>query len=98
MTNNWEDLALGGSFTLAIVAAMSMHNLKTPDLATPALAADQSVSELAIAAPAKPAVKFTVTGKRMPKECKGEPASTEIADRCMALRDQTTVQVEIARK
>ena len=38
-------------------------------------------------------VSFTVTGKRLPKECKGEPASQEIAERCEALRDRTTVTV-----
>jgi hypothetical protein len=98
MTGNWEDFALGGSFVLAILAAMSLHNIKAPDLTTPAIAADKPIAELADAATAKPAVTFTVTGKRMPKECKGEPATTEIADRCEALRDQTTVKVETTAK
>lgn len=94
MTGNWEDFALGGSFALAIVAAMSLHNIKAPELTTPANAANQPVSELASEAPAKPAVTFTVTGKRMPKECKGEAATPEISARCETLRDQTTVKVE----
>jgi hypothetical protein len=98
MTGNWEDFALGGSFALAILAAMSLHNIKAPELTTPAIAADKPIAELADAADAKPSVTFTVTGKRMPKECKGEPASTEIAARCEALRDQTTVKVETAAK
>ena len=98
MTGNWEDFALGGSFALAIVAAMSLHNIKAPELTTPAIAAETPIAELAETTAAKPAVTFTVTGKRMPKECKGEPASTEIADRCEALRDQTTVKVETAAK
>jgi len=98
MTGNWEDFALGGSFALAIVAAMSLHNIKAPELATPAIAADKPISELADASSVKPSVSFTVTAKRMPKECKGEPATTEIAARCEALRDQTTVKVESAPK
>ena len=91
---NWEDFALAGSFALAIMAAMSLHNIKAPELATPAIAADKPLAELAGSEAAKPAVTFTVTGKRMPKECKGEPASAEIAARCEALRDKTTVKVE----
>lgn len=98
MTGNWEDFALGGSFALAILAAMSLHNIKAPELATPAVAAEKPIPELADSTAAKPSVTFTVTGKRMPKECKGEPASTEIATRCEALRDQTTVKVETAAK
>jgi hypothetical protein len=98
MTNNWEDFALAGSFALAILAAMSLHNIKAPELTTPAIAAEEPIAELADPATAKPAVTFTVTGKRLPKECKGEPASTEIAARCDALRDQTTVKVETAAK
>jgi hypothetical protein len=94
MTGNWEDFALGGSFVLAILAAMSMHNIKAPELATPAIAAEKPVAELVDAQTAKPAVTFTVTGKRMPKECKGEPATAEIAARCEALRDQTSVKIE----
>lgn len=98
MTGNWEDFTLAGSFALAILAAMSLHNIRAPELATPAIAADKPISELADSTAAKPAVSFTVTGKRMPKECKGEPATAEIAAHCEALRDQTTVKVETANK
>jgi hypothetical protein len=46
-----------------------------------------------VEAPVAQKISFTVTGKRLPKECKGVPATDEIDARCEALRDQTRVTV-----
>ena len=87
---NWEEMAMGGSLVAAIAAVMALHNIKTPDMAiAPAATAAVKSVQLEAAVP----VAQTVTGKRMPKECKGEPASEEIAARCEALRDRTVVSV-----
>lgn len=88
---NWEDTAITGSLFVAIFAVMALHNIKTPEIAPPALAAPAQVAE---AAPT-PAISFVVTGKRMPKECKGLAATDEIEARCEALRDQTKVDIQV---
>lgn len=91
---NWEEMAMGGSLVAAIAAVMALHNIKTPDMAiAPAATAAVESVQLEAAVPVAQTISFTVTGKRMPKECKGEPASEEIAARCEALRDRTVVSV-----
>ena len=91
---NWEDFAFVGSPVLAIVAAMALNNVKAPELTTPALAAEKPVVETTAA----PVIAFTVTGKRLPKECKGVPATDEIDARCEALRDQTQVTIKTSHQ
>ncbi len=95
MAGNWEDVLMGLSFAGAAFAGMTMHNIRTPELAKQALAAETPTiaSEAAIQAE-KPKLSFTVTAKRLPRECKGEPASEAIAARCEALRDLTRVEVK----
>jgi hypothetical protein len=95
MLGNLEEVALGGSLVVAICAVMALNNIKTPEieLAPAANAADKpAVLEVAETPVAQP-ISFTVTGKRLPKECKGVPATDEIDARCEALRDQTRVTV-----
>jgi hypothetical protein len=72
---------------------MMLNNVTAPDivLAPSATAAVEQPAD--VATPMAKTITFTVTGKRMPAECKGEPASDEIAARCEALRDRTVVQV-----
>jgi hypothetical protein len=92
---NWEEMAFGGSLVIAIFAAMTLHNIKTPEiaLAPAANAADKPMVVEAVETPVSQKISFTVTGKRLPKECKGVPATDEIDARCEALRDQTRVTV-----
>lgn len=94
MLGNWEDLLMGFSFAGAVLVGMAMHNIQTPELTSVALAAENGAAEIVQATPESPRLSFTVTGKRMPKECKGEPASAEIAARCEAIRDATRVEVK----
>ncbi|MBU6156489.1 MAG: hypothetical protein KJS87_06130 [Alphaproteobacteria bacterium] len=86
---------MGGSLVVTIAAVLALNNVKTPEMAiiAPATAAEESVEMAPAAPPVARTISFTVTGKRLPKECKGEPASQEIAERCEALRDRTTVTV-----
>lgn len=95
---NWEDLAVGGSLFAAILTVMALHNIKAPDIAPPALAAEEALVAEAQPQAMPTALSFTVTGKRLPKECKGTPASDEIDARCEALRDQTRVTVNSSTK
>lgn len=92
---NIDEMAIGGSLVLTVAAVMALHNVKSPDmsLVAPAVAADENVMIAPPSPPVARTISFTVTGKRLPKECKGEPASEEIAARCEALRDRTTVSV-----
>lgn len=92
---NWEEMAMGGSLVVTIAAVLALNNVKAPEMAiiAPATAAEESVEMAPAAPPVARTISFTVTGKRLPKECKGEPASQEIAERCEALRDRTTVTV-----
>ncbi|MFN9162420.1 MAG: hypothetical protein ACK6DM_06930 [Alphaproteobacteria bacterium] len=92
---NFEEMAMGGSLVVTVAAVLALNNVKAPDMAivAPATAADESVVLAPAAPPMAKTITFTVTGKRMPQECKGEPASEEIAARCEALRDRTTVSV-----
>lgn len=92
---NWEDFAFAGSLVLAVVAAMALNNVKAPELATPAQAAEKPIVETTKIAPV---IAFTVTGKRLPKECKGVPATDEIDARCEALRDQTQVTIKTSHE
>ncbi|MEQ1754051.1 MAG: hypothetical protein ABL973_07945 [Micropepsaceae bacterium] len=94
---NWEDLSIGGSLVFAVVVSMALNNVRAPELAPPAQAAERSVAELADA-PASPVIAFTVTSKRLPKECKGVPATAEIDARCEALRDQTQVTIKTSHR
>ena len=91
---NWEDFSFVGSLVLAVVAAMVLNNVKAPELTTPAQAAEKPVVETTVA----PVIAFTVTGKRLPKECKGVPATDEIDARCEALRDQTQVTIKTSHQ
>jgi hypothetical protein len=95
---NWEDLAVGGSLLAAIFAVMTLHNIKAPAIAEPALAAEAPVVAQLEPEAMPASISFTVTGKRLPKECKGTPASDEVDARCEALRDQTRVTVNSASK
>jgi hypothetical protein len=74
---------------------MTMHNIRAPELTESAMASEKpKITAEAAVAQEKPKLTFTVTAKRLPKECKGEPASEEIAARCEALRDLTRVEVK----
>jgi hypothetical protein len=95
MFSNWEDSLMGLSFAGAVAFGMTLNHVRTPELAVTAMAADKPAQEAFEPMVLKPQVSFTVTGKRTPKECKGEPKSVEIAVRCEALRDQTTVDVKL---
>ena len=92
---SFEEMAIGGSLVVTVAAVLALNNIKTPDMSivAPAIAAEESVELAPATPPMAKTITFTVTGKRMPKECKGEPASEEIAARCEALRDRTTVSV-----
>lgn len=92
---NMEEWAFGGSLIVAILAVMALNNIKTPEieLAPAANAAEKPVVMEVVKAPVAQKISFTVTGKRLPKECKGVPATDEIDARCEALRDQTRVTV-----
>lgn len=92
---NMEEWAFGGSLIVAILAVMALNNIKTPEieLAPAANAAEKPVVMEVAKAPVAQKISFTVTGKRLPKECKGVPATDEIDARCEALRDQTRVTV-----
>ncbi len=94
MFNNWEDSLMGLSFAGAVAFGMMLHQIRAPELAVDAMAEDKVAQVAAEPLAQKPKLTFTVTGKRLPKECKGEPESTEIAERCGALRDQTRVEVK----
>jgi hypothetical protein len=91
---NLDEMAISGTFLAAVAGVMMINNIKAPDveLAPSAIASVEQAAEPE-AAPAVKTISFTVTGKRMPQECKGEPASPEIAARCEALRDRTVVTV-----
>ena len=91
---NWEDFAVGGSLFAAILTVMALHNIKTPDIAAPAQAAEIPVAAAPQAETMPATISFTVVGKRLPKECKGTPATDVIDARCEALRDQTRVSVK----
>ena len=93
MMGNWEDWLMGASLAGAVVVGMALHNISGPELTSTAIASE----EPAAVAVEAPALVFTVTGKRMPSECKGEVTDTAIAARCEALRDQTTVDVKPGR-
>jgi hypothetical protein len=90
---NLDEVAIGATFLAAIAGVMMLNNVTAPDivLAPSATAAVEQPAD--VATPMAKTITFTVTGKRMPAECKGEPASDEIAARCEALRDRTVVQV-----
>lgn len=90
---NWEDFAVGGSLFAAVFAVMALHNVKGPEIAPKAQASEEAVVAKADTESVPAAISFTVTGKRLPKECKGTPATDEIDARCEALRDQTKVTV-----
>lgn len=86
---------MGLSFAGALFAGMTMHNIRAPELANSAQAAERpALTAQSAIEQEKPRLSFTVTAKRLPKECKGEPASEEIATRCEALRDLTRVEVK----
>jgi hypothetical protein len=90
---NLDELAIGTTFLAAIAGVMMLNNIKAPDVAIAPAATAAIEQPAATEAPMARTISFTVTGKRMPAECKGEPASDEIAARCEALRDRTVVQV-----
>ncbi len=94
MFGNWEDMLMGLSLAGAVIVGMTLHNIRTPEITTVAMAAEEPAARLETPLAEKPKLTFTVTGKRLPKECKGEPESTDIAERCEALRDQTRVDVK----
>ena len=94
MFGNWEDMLMGLSLAGAVIVGMTLHNIRAPEITTVAMAAEEPATRLETPLAAKPKLSFTVTGKRMPKECKVDPVSTEIAERCEALRSQTRVDVK----
>ena len=90
---NLDEMAIGLTFMAAIAGVMMLNNIKAPDVALAPAATAGIEQPTDSATPMAKTITFTVTGKRMPAECKGEPASDEIAARCEALRDRTVVQV-----
>jgi hypothetical protein len=96
MMDNFEELAMGGSLVVAVVAVMALNNVQGPDiaLAPAANASDKPAIIVDGGMPVAKTITFTVTGKRLPAECKGTPASAEVEARCEALRDRTVVTVD----
>jgi hypothetical protein len=79
-SRNWEDWALMMPLALVPVVALSFGEARTPSFATDAIAAEQSKAHYVM----------TVTGKRLPAECKGV-AERDLSTHCVALIDGTTV-------
>ena len=80
MTRNWEDWTFGLSLAAAVVVGLAAHEARTPTFAGAAIAAE----------PADYAM--TITAKRLPAECKGQPAY-RLSAQCRALMDDVTVTV-----
>lgn len=84
-SRNWEDWALAMPLAIVPVVALSFGEVGAPTFATNAIAAEQS----------KPQYLMTVTGKRLPADCKGV-AEKDLAAHCIALLDGTTVTMRKA--
>jgi hypothetical protein len=79
-SRNWEDWALMMPLAIVPVVALSFGEARTPSFATDAIAAEQNKAQYVM----------TVTGKRLPAECKGV-AETNLSAHCLALMNGTTV-------
>lgn len=84
-SRNWEDWALALPLAIVPVVALTFGEARTPSFATEAIAAEQS----------KPDYVMTITGKRLPAECKGV-AETNLTAHCVALLDSATVTMRKA--
>lgn len=80
MLRNWEDWALALPLFVVVAFAFAAGDTRTPSFASDAIAAEQS----------KPNFVMTVTGKRLPAECKGV-AEAALPKHCIDLMDGTTV-------
>jgi hypothetical protein len=79
-SRNWEDWAMAMPLALVPVVALTFGEARTPSFTTDAIAAEQS----------KPDYVMTITGKRLPAECKGV-AEEHIPVHCVALLDSAVV-------
>jgi hypothetical protein len=79
-SRNWEDWAIAMPLALVPVLALTLGEARTPSFATDAVAAEQ----------AKPQYVMTITGKRLPAECRGI-AEKDMSAHCIALLDGATV-------
>lgn len=84
-SRNWEDWALALPLAIVPVVALTFSGAQTPSFATDAVAAEQS----------KPNYVMTITGKRLPADCRGV-ADKDLAAHCIALMDSTTVTMRKA--
>ena len=84
-SRNWEDWAMAMPLAIVPVVALAFADARTPSLATDAIAAEQS----------KPQYVMTITGKRLPADCKGV-AEKDLAAHCVALMDSTIVTMRKA--
>ena len=79
-SNNWEDWALALPLAAAAAFALTLAGARTPSFATAANAAEQR----------KPDYVMTITGKRLPAECRGVE-NAGLPAQCIALINATTV-------
>jgi hypothetical protein len=86
MFSNWEDWAMAMPLALVPVLALTFGEARAPAFATVAVAAEH----------AGPQYLMTITGKRLPAECKGV-AEDALSAHCRALIDSTTVTMRKTR-
>lgn len=84
-SRNWEDWAMAMPLAIVPVVALAFGEARAPSFAAEAIAAEQS----------KPHYVMTITGKRLPAECKGV-AEKDLPAHCVALLDGTTVTMRKA--
>lgn len=78
-SNNWEDWALALPLAVATVLALTFAGTRAPSFATAANAAEQG----------KPDYVMTITGKRLPADCRGVDDAA-LPAHCVALINATT--------
>lgn len=84
-SRNWEDWVIAMPLAMVPVVALAFADARTPSFATDAVAAQQS----------KPQYVMTITGNRLPADCKGV-AEKHLAAHCLALMDSTAVTMRKA--
>jgi hypothetical protein len=84
-SRNWEDWAMAVPLAAAAVLALALSGARAPSFASVATAAEG----------ASPQYVMTVTGNRLPAECKG--LTGRVPAHCAALMNGTTVTVREVR-
>jgi hypothetical protein len=85
MLRNWEDWAMALPLFVVAALAFAAGDTRAPSFAGEAIAAED-----------KPDFVMTVTGKRLPAECKGVEEA-QLPKHCIALMDATTVTMRKVR-